>query len=65
VVSLLPNRAKARRGKLKKYAVLIIASFCMQFVFFLSTWQIEDIGFKVSELHEERLLLLLQFQFVL
>jgi hypothetical protein len=31
----------------------------------LSTWQIEDTGFKVSELYEERLLLLLQFQFVL
>jgi hypothetical protein len=64
VVSLLPNQAKARRGKLKSYAVFIIASSCLQ-VEFLSTWQVEGIGFKVSELYEERLLLLLQFQFVL
>ena len=32
---------------------------------FLSTWQIEDIGFKVSELYEEKVLPLLQYQFVL
>lgn len=32
---------------------------------FLSTWQIEDIGFKIHEVYEERLLPLLQFQFVL
>jgi len=64
VVSLLPSQAKARRGKLKSYAVLIIVSFCMQ-VEFLSTWQIEDIGFKIHEVYEERLLPLLQFQFVL
>lgn len=64
VVSLLPNQAKARRDKLKSYTVLIIASFCMQ-VEFLDTWWVEDIGFKVSELYEERLLQLFQFQFVL
>jgi hypothetical protein len=60
----LPNQAKARRSKLKRYAVLVIASFCMQ-VEFLRTWQIEDIGFKVSELYEEKVLPLLQYQFVL
>jgi hypothetical protein len=57
----LPNQAKV---VLKSYAIFIIASFCMQ-VEFLSTWQIEDIGFKVFELYEERLLPLLQFQLVL
>ena len=41
-----------------------MACFCLQ-VEFLSTWQVEGIGFKVSELYEKRLLLLLQFQFVL
>ena len=32
---------------------------------FLDTWRVEDIGFRVSELYEERLLQLFQFQFVL